>query len=106
MKSQPKGFQHLLKHSFHTAAISTGGGRREVKKKKTRKRKGCQNKQVKANWNTILKEYTSSYLRRKLTAGYRPPPKIGMLEPTNMCMSSNVHKIFRTKSFLRPFDLK
>lgn len=76
------------------------------KKKKPRKRKGCQNKQVKANWNTILKEYKSSYLRRKLTAGYRPPPKIGMLEPTNMCMSSNVHKIFRTKSFLRPFDLK
>ena len=46
------------------------------------------------------------YLRRRLTAGYLPPPNIGMLEPTNMCISSNVHKMFRTKSFLRPFDLK
>lgn len=54
----------------------------------------------------VLKENESGYLRRKLTAGYLPPPNIGMLEPTNICMSSNVHRIFRTKSFLRPFDLK
>ena len=46
------------------------------------------------------------YLRRKLTAGYLPPPNIGMLEPTSIWISSKVHRIFRTKSFLRPFNLK
>lgn len=41
-------------------------------------------------------------LSLKLTAGYRLPPKIGMFDPTNMWISSNVHMMFRTKSFLNP----
>ena len=61
---------------------------------------------MKADGRLILKGHKPGYLRRRLTAGYLPPPNIGMLEPTSICMSSNVHKIFRAKSFLRPCDLK
>lgn len=47
MKSQAAGFQPLLKHSFLPVDVSTGGERKEVKKKRE-KGNDAQNTQVKA----------------------------------------------------------
>lgn len=54
----------------------------------------------------LILKHLDIHLRRKLTAGYLPPPNIGIFDPTNMWISSNVHKMFRTKSFLRPFQFE
>lgn len=58
--------------------------------------------QASQGWHVYLINF-KTHLRRKLTAGYLPPPNIGIFDPTNMWISSKVHKILRTKSFLSPF---